>query len=426
MHAKETTTGIKLRIVQKYGGTSVADIARLENVALKVKREVEAGHQVAVVVSAMAGVTNQLVGYTKAFSNVLNSPEHDTVTSTGEQITTGLLSLALQQLDLKSRSFMGWQIPIKTTSDHTNAQILSIDPKKLEACLEKGIIPVIAGFQGITSTRRITTLGRGGSDTTAVAIAAALRADRCDIYTDVDGVYTADPRIVSFARKLEQISYSEMLELAAQGAKVLHSRSVETALKHQVHVRVLSSFNDNPGTDIIGSPPLNIARISGITHSIGWVIIHLETHNFTAQLFHSLRKTIKSATVETDSFSILEGDEGTRISFMVQKADFAKTIQALEKNYYYSLYKGLHIEPDFAKISIIGLSFLGKMGLTEHFLEVIKQINTSSCLTHFSSTRISFGVKEEVAAGVMQIFHANFELDQKNESDTKETMATRL
>lgn len=416
-----------MRIVQKYGGTSVADIARLENVALRIKRNVEAGHQIAVIVSAMAGVTNQLVSYTKAFSNVINSPEHDAVVSTGEQITTGLLSLALQQLGLKSRSFMGWQIPIKTNSDHTNAKILRINPKKLEACLKEGIIPIIAGFQGITSNNRITTLGRGGSDTTAVAIAAALRADRCDIYTDVDGVYTADPRVVTAAKKLDQISYPEMLELAAQGAKVLHSRSVETALKHQVHVRVLSSFNDNSGTDVIGySSQLNIKRVSGITHSGSWVMIHLETDKFMIKMFHSLRKTVKSIKIPVDSFSIIEAGATTRISFLVQKADFAKTIQALEKNYYYPLYKGLHIDPDFAKISIIGLSLFEKNGLTEQFLDVINQIKVASCLTHISGTRISFGVKEEHAVETMRAFHTAFQLDQKNESDTTEIMATRL
>lgn len=415
-----------MRIVQKYGGTSVADIARLENVALRVKRDVDAGHQIAVVVSAMAGVTNQLVAYTKSFSNIQNSPEHDAVVSTGEQITTGLLALALQQLGLKSRSFMGWQIPIKTSDDYTNAHVLTIDPTQLEACLQKGIVPVIAGFQGITGQGRIATLGRGGSDTTAVAVAAAIKADRCDIYTDVDGVYTADPRVVDKAQKLNQISYSEMLELAAQGAKVLHSRSVETAMRHLVYVRVLSSFNDQPGTDIINIPAENVTRISGITHSVGWVMIHLETDNFNITMIRSLEKTIEDAKILTDSFSVQEEGNTTFIRFIVQKADFAKTIQFLEKNDYYSEYKELHIEPDFAKISIIGLGFLGKSGLTQQFLEVIKQINTPSCLTHFSATRLSLSVKEKYAEATIQIFHTAFELDQKNESDTTKIMAARL
>lgn len=416
-----------MRIVQKYGGTSVADIARLENVALRIKRHVEAGHQIAVVVSAMAGVTNQLVSYTKAFSNIINSPEHDAVVSTGEQITTGLLSLALQQLGLQSRSFMGWQIPIRTTTDHTNAKILHVDPAKLEACLQNGIIPVIAGFQGITTNKRITTLGRGGSDTTAVAIAAAIQADRCDIYTDVDGVYTADPRMIIAARKLEKISYTEMLELAAQGAKVLHSRSVETAMKHRVPVRVLSSFNENRGTDVIGMPSqLPTARLSGITHSDNWIMVHLETERFTKKLFRSLQKTIKALKIPMDHFSILESEAITRISFLVPKADFAKTIQALEKNCPSPLYKNLHIDPDFAKISLIGLALFEKNGLTERFLEVIKQINIASCLTHVSNTRISLCVKEEYAVEMMRVFHTEFQLDQKNESNITETMATRL
>ncbi len=415
-----------MRIVQKYGGTSVADIARLENVALRIKRDFDAGHQIAVVVSAMAGVTNQLVAYTKSFSNIQNSSEHDTVISTGEQITTGLLALALQQLGLQSRSFMGWQIPIKTSDDYTNAHVLTIEPAQLEACFKKNVIPVIAGFQGITSQGRIATLGRGGSDTTAVAIAAAIKADRCDIYTDVDGVYTADPRVVNKAQKLNQISYSEMLELAAQGAKVLHSRSVETAMRHLVYVRVLSSFNDQPGTDIMDIPAVNVARISGITHTIGWVMIQLETDNFNVLMIRSLEKTMKDAHILTDSFSVNEESSIIFIRFIVQKADFAKTIQSLEKNEYYSNYKRLHIEPDFAKISIIGLGFLGKSGITQQFLEVIKRVNISSCLTHFSTTRLSFSVKEDYAEDMIQIFHTAFELDQKNESNITETMAARL
>lgn len=423
---KRNNGGHRLRIVQKYGGTSVADIARLESVALRIKRDVDAGHQIAVVVSAMAGVTNQLVAYTKAFSNIHNSSEHDTVISTGEQITTGLLSLALQQLGLKSRSFMGWQIPIKTNVDHTNAEILTVEPKHLEACLNKGIIPIIAGFQGVTHQRRITTLGRGGSDTTAVAIAAAIKADRCDIYTDVDGVYTADPRVVAKAKKLKQISYLEMLELAAQGAKVLHSRSVETAMRHRVPVHVLSSFNDKPGTDIIGTPPANIARVSGITHSIGWVKIYLETDNFSRSMLKSLNQTIEDADIHTDFFNLHKKDCETLISFLVPKADFAKTIQSLERNDYYSQYKKLHIESDFAKISIIGLSLLGKSGFTQQFLEVIKQVNIPCCLMHFSNTRISFSIKEEAAETIIRILHTEFELDQNNESNIKETMAAWL
>jgi aspartate kinase len=403
-----------LRIIQKYGGTSVADIARLENVALRIKKTLEAGHEVAVVVSAMAGMTNQLVSYTKSFSNVINSPEHDAVVSTGEQITTGLLSLALQQLGLKSRSFMGWQIPIQTTTHHTNARILRIDPLKLNSCLVKGIIPIIAGFQGITRNKRITTLGRGGSDTTAVAIAAALQADRCDIYTDVDGVYTADPRIIPTAKKLGQITYFEMLELAAQGAKVLHSRSVETALKHKIPVRVLSSFNENSGTDVIeDASPFPMTILRGITHTGKWVMIHLETEKFRKKGLDSLYQKIKNLKISWDYFSVFDSDAITRISFLVQKADFAKTIQALEKKTRHFSYKRLYIDPDFAKISLVGLGLFGKKGLTEQFLEVIKQRSRALYLIYVSNTRISFCVKEEYAIEMMGIFHTEFQLDQK-------------
>ena len=416
-----------MRIVQKFGGTSVADIARLENVALRVKREVDQGHQVAVVVSAMAGVTNQLVGYTKAFSNIQNSPEHDAVISTGEQITTGLLALALQQLGLAARSFMGWQIPIYTTATHTNAQITHINPAALEDCFDQGVIPIIAGFQGITLEGRLTTLGRGGSDTTAVAIAAAVKADRCDIYTDVEGVYTADPRIVPKAAKLKQISYTEMLELAAQGAKVLHSRSVETALQHQVPVRVLSSFQDKPGTDVLMPPSINsFLRISGITHKEDWVKIQLKTPPFTSPMLQSLHQGFQEAHIETDFINCQQYTDHTVLSFMVKKADFAKTISFLEKNRYDEEYNELRITQDFAKVSIIGINLLKKKDYTQQFLPILRSLNLIGELTHCSNTRLSFSVPQPQAEKFIQYLHTALKLDQEDESRITEIMAARL
>ena len=230
----------------KFGGTSVADLDRIRNVATRVKREVDAGNQVAVVVSAMAGTTNQLVGWCQALSPLHDAREYDTVVATGEQVTTGLLAIALMEIGVEARSWQGWQIPIRTDNAHGKARITGIDGSELISRMAKGHVPVVAGFQGIAPNRRITTLGRGGSDTSAVALAAALKADRCDIYTDVDGIYTTDPRIVPQARKLAKISYEEMLELASVGAKVLQTRSVELAMNERVRVRVLSSFQDLP------------------------------------------------------------------------------------------------------------------------------------------------------------------------------------
>jgi aspartate kinase (EC 2.7.2.4) len=233
-------------LVMKFGGTSVANIERIRNVARHVKREVDAGNQCAVVVSAMAGATNQLVAWTREASPLHDAREYDTVVASGEQVTAGLLAIVLQAMGVQARSWLGWQIPIKTDKAHGAARIADIHADEIKARLARGEVAVIAGFQGIGPDNRITTLGRGGSDTSAVAVAAALKADRCDIYTDVDGVYTTDPRIVPKAQRLDRISYEEMLEMASLGAKVLQTRSVELAMVHGVRVQVRSSF-DPPG-----------------------------------------------------------------------------------------------------------------------------------------------------------------------------------
>ena len=231
------------RLVMKFGGTSVADIGRIRNVAQHVKREVDAGHQVAVVVSAMAGTTNQLVAWARETAPLHDAREYDTIVASGEQVTIALLSIELQRIGISARSWLGWQIPIRTDGAHGAARILDIDGTELINRLSQGQVAVIAGFQGLGPDNRITTLGRGGSDTSAVAVAAAIKADICDIYTDVDGVYTTDPRIVAKARKLDKISYEEMLEMASLGAKVLQTRSVELAMVHRVRLQVRSSFD---------------------------------------------------------------------------------------------------------------------------------------------------------------------------------------
>src|SRR6185437_7644069 len=236
------------RIVQKFGGTSLGDIERIKNVARRVKSEFDHGSEVAVVVSAMAGTTNQLVDWTRDMSRLHDAREYDVVVASGEQVTAGLLALALQDLGIDARSWLGWQVPIRTDGVHGKARIEAIEVDEIRRRLNGKQVAVVAGFQGMGPRRRVTTLGRGGSDTSAVALAAALEADRCDIFTDVDGVYTADPRIVAKARKLDKITYEEMLEFASQGAKVLQTRSVEMAMNHRVRVQVLSSFEDSPGT----------------------------------------------------------------------------------------------------------------------------------------------------------------------------------
>ncbi|MGL4543188.1 MAG: aspartate kinase, partial [Polymorphobacter sp.] len=239
------------RIVMKFGGTSMAGIERIRGVAARVKREVDAGNQVAVVVSAMAGETDRLVGFCREASALADSREYDVVVASGEQVTAGLLAIALQSAGLRARSWLGWQLPVATSDAYSSARIQDIDTSAVLAAMAGGEVAVVPGFQGVSTAGRITTLGRGGSDTSAVALAAALKADRCDIYTDVDGVYTTDPRIVPRARKLERITYEEMLELASVGAKVLQTRSVELAMKEKVRVQVLSSFSDAPGTMVV-------------------------------------------------------------------------------------------------------------------------------------------------------------------------------
>ncbi|MDZ3838883.1 MAG: aspartate kinase, partial [Rhodospirillales bacterium] len=256
------------RLVQKFGGTSVADIDRIKAVALRVKRSVDEGNQVAVVVSAMAGVTNQLVGYVSAISPLHDAREYDVVVASGEQVTAGLMALALQELGITSRSWLGWQLPLRTDDAHGRARIEAVETDEIARRMAAGEVPVLAGFQGRAEDGRITTLGRGGSDTSAVALAAALRADCCDIYTDVDGVYTSDPRIVARARKLERITYEEMLEMASLGAKVLQTRAVELAMRYAVRLQVLSSFEDVPGTLVVGEDEIvEQELVSGIAYS---------------------------------------------------------------------------------------------------------------------------------------------------------------
>ena len=238
-------------IVMKFGGTSMAGIERIRGVAARVKREVEAGNRVAVVVSAMAGETDRLVGFCKEASPLADPAEYDVVVASGEQVTSGLLAIVLQSMGLRARSWLGWQLPVHTSDAHGKARIFDVGTQALKAAMESGEVAVIPGFQGRTEDNRVTTLGRGGSDTSAVAVAAALKADRCDIYTDVEGVFTTDPRIVPRARKLGKITYEEMLELASVGAKVLQTRSVELAMKEKVRVQVLSSFSDAPGTMVV-------------------------------------------------------------------------------------------------------------------------------------------------------------------------------
>ncbi|MBN8897102.1 MAG: aspartate kinase, partial [Rhodospirillales bacterium] len=372
------------RIVMKFGGTSVADLDRIRNVARRVKREVEAGNQVAVVVSAMAGVTNQLVAWCTELSPLHDAREYDAVVATGEQVTTGLLAIALQEIGVEARSWQGWQIPIHTDAAHGKARIQGIDGAELVRRMEAGQVAVVAGFQGIGSDNRITTLGRGGSDTSAVALAAGLKADRCDIYTDVDGVYTTDPRIVPQARKLARISYEEMLELASVGAKVLQTRSVELAMNEQVRVRVLSSFkdsgpNDDEGTLVVDEDEIVEKEIvSGIAYSRDEAKITVrrvpDRPGIAASIFGALAENNVNVDMIVQNIS---ADGTTDMTFTVGKSDLPRARAALDAVKPQIGYAELLEDPNVAKISVVGVGMRSHAGVANTMFRALadKAIN---------------------------------------------------
>ena len=324
-------------VVLKFGGTSVADVPQIKKIALKVKNEVNQGYKVIVVVSAMAGVTNNLIDLIKSISKSLNYSEYDVVLSTGEQVTSALLASAINNLNIKARSWLGWQVPIISDESHSKAVIEEIKTDNIFEFLKKNQVAIISGFQGISKENRITTLGRGGSDTSAVAVAAAFSAERCDIYTDVDGVYTTDPRIVKSAKKLDLITYEEMLELASQGAKVLQTRSVALAMKYNVKLRVLSSFEDLPGTSIIKEEKnMEKTEISGIAHSLNEAKITLsgvpDQPGQAAEIFGALAEHSINVDMIVQSSSI--NYKATDITFTIPETDLLiaeSTIKKIQK-----------------------------------------------------------------------------------------------
>ncbi|MBV8592597.1 MAG: aspartate kinase, partial [Acetobacteraceae bacterium] len=345
------------RIVMKFGGTSVATLERIRNVVARVKRETEAGNEVAVVVSAMAGVTNQLVEWCQNLSPLHDAREYDTVVSTGEQVTTGLLAIALQEAGVDARSWQGWQIPVRTDPAHGKARIEAIQGAELVRRMRSGQVAVVAGFQGIGADNRITTLGRGGSDTSAVALAAALRADRCDIYTDVDGVYTTDPRIVAKARKLSKIAYEEMLELASVGAKVLQTRSVELAMKERVRVQVLSSFADLPGTLVVDEDEIVEKEIvTGIAYTRDDAKVTVRRVPDRPGIAAAVFGALAAEHVNVDMIvQNIAADGTTDMTFTVAQADLPRARAALDRAQTQIGFAEILTDPDVAKISVVGV-----------------------------------------------------------------------
>lgn len=404
-------------VVQKFGGTSVGDTDRIKNVAQKVKKEIDAGNQVVVVVSAMAGVTNQLVKYCQEISPDYSLEEYDVVVSTGEQVTIGLLAMALQAIGVPAQSWMGWQVPVLTDAAASKARINQIDADGLNACLARGMVPVVAGFQGINEHGRVTTLGRGGSDTSAVALAAVLKADRCDIYTDVDGVYTTDPRFVKNARKLDRVTYEEMLEMASLGAKVLQTRSVELAMKYRVNLRVVSSFEQNPvGTTICDERDIVEKEIiSGITCSRDEAKITLvgvqDKPGVSAAVFDAMAQ----ANICIDMIVQSDSPDGTHtdMTFTLPESEIGRALSVLEKNKADIGYRNAIADSDCAKISLIGVGMRTHTGIAQKMFAALsaKGINVQTIST--SEIKISVLIAAEYAELAVRALHNAFHLENK-------------
>ncbi len=417
----ETTTKYEIRmslIVQKFGGTSVADTDRIKNVAKRVKKELDLGNQVVVVLSAMSGVTNQLVEHVNKVSKLKTDAElaeYDTVVASGEQVTVGLLALALMDAGIKSRSFLAWQVGIKTDNVYSKARIEDINSKIIQESLARGEVPVVPGFQGITDDGRITTLGRGGSDTSAVAIAAALKADRCDIYTDVDGVYTTDPRICDKARKLNKVAYEEMLEMASLGAKVLQIRSVEMAMKYNVRVQVLTSFEDKPGTLVVGEEEVMERRlITGVTYSKSDARVTLlgveDRPGVAADIFGPLA----DAEINVDMIvqNISEDNKTTDITFTVAKTDLERAKDAIEKSKKIKFAKML-TDANVAKVSVIGVGMRSHAGLAQQMFKTLSEKGINILVISTSEIKISVLIKEEYTELAVRALHTAYGLDAK-------------
>ena len=406
------------RIVMKFGGTSVADLDRIRNVAQRVKREADAGNQIAVVVSAMSGVTNQLVKYCTDLSPLHDAREYDAVVATGEQVTSGLLAIELQRLGCEARSWQGWQIPLRTDDAFGKARITGIDGSALLASIEAGHIAVVAGFQGVAPNERVATLGRGGSDTSAVALAAALKAERCDIYTDVDGVYTTDPRIVPKARKLAKISYEEMLELASVGAKVLQTRSVELAMNERVRVQVLSSFQDIPGGDLPGTMMVDEDEIvekqnvSGIAYARDEAKMTVRRVKDRPGIAATIFGALAEANVNVDMIVQNVGADGTTdMTFTVGKADLPRAHAALGGIQSAIGYTELLEDTDVAKISVVGVGMRSHAGIANTMFKALADRNINIQVISTSEIKVSVLIAAEYTELAVRALHTAYGLD---------------
>lgn len=410
-------------IVAKFGGTSVADIERIEIAAQKVAREIAAGHKVAVVVSAMSGVTNQLVEYCGKISPLYDVREYDVVVSSGEQVTAGLMALALQKHGVPARSWLGWQVPIHTSEMHGKARIEGIETEELHRRLNAGEVAVVPGFQGVTGRNRISTLGRGGSDTSAVALAAALGAERCDIYTDVDGVYTTDPRIVPQARKLKKISYEEMMELASLGAKVLQTRSVEIAAKMDVPIQVLSSFEDHIGSDLPGTlvtreeDIVEQEVVSGIAYSRDEAKVTAlgvpDVPGVAAKLFTPLARA--GINVDMIVQNVSADGKSTDMTFTVPRAELARAQEVISKQADLKATKIVTAD-NVAKVSVVGIGMTSHSGVASKMFETLAEKGINIQVIATSEIKISVLIEEDYVELAVRALHAAYGLEEKKKT----------
>lgn len=408
-------------IVQKFGGTSVADLERIRNVAEYVQEEVKHGNQVVVVVSAMAGVTNQLDGWAHEVSSLSDDHsqrEYDAIVATGEQVTSGLLSLTLQSLGVAAQSLQAGHLPLKVDHCHMKARIDAVDTSAITEVLNAGQVVVVPGFQGVTDDGFIATLGRGGSDTTAVAIAAALEADRCDIYTDVDGVYTTDPRLVPAARRLNKVGYEEVLEMASLGAKVLQTRSVEMAMKYKVPVQVRSSFSNTPGTLLVEEEEVMERRmITGITYDRNDVQCTLvDVENIPGVAAH-IFGPLADANINVDVIvqNISEDGKQTNVTFTVPQADAALAKETLEKEQSEGRlsFKSLLQDDGIAKVSVIGVGMRSHAGLAQTMFSTLAENGVNIGVISTSEIKISVLIDEEHLEKALTALHTAYGLDKK-------------
>jgi aspartate kinase len=413
-------------IVQKYGGTSMGSVDRIREVARRVARFARDGHELVIVPSAMAGETNRLLGLARSLSADPDPRELDVIASTGEQVSIGLLAIALQQLGLKARSYTGFQVRILTDAAHTKARILSIDDTNIRADLANGNVVVVAGFQGIDERGNITTLGRGGSDTTGVALAAALKADECQIYTDVDGVYTADPRIVPEARRLDKITFEEMLELASLGSKVLQIRSVEFAGKYQVKLRVLSSFTDVESTDMgtlitFEEEDMEQAIISGIAFNRDEAKISVLGVPDKPGIAFAILSPVAEANIDVDMIIQNASIEGlTDFSFTVHRNEYKRAMQILESKVKPAINaKGVVGDDRIAKVSLVGIGMRTHAGIASKMFGALAQEGVNIQMISTSEIKTSVVVDEKYMELAVRVLHRTFELEK---DPAKETM----